>query len=496
MMAQLTAPQRPLLDQLLAGIATAPAVPITDLALDSRNVTPGTLFLACQGHERHGLDYLEQVLAAAPAAIAYEPRGDVAVLSAGVPAIAVPTLRGELGRIARRFFADPSAHLDMTAVTGTNGKTTVAWLLAGALRELGRPAGYIGTLGAGVDTTALGTTGLTTPDSVELSRWLARFLADGAEACALEASSHALAQGRLDGLSIDTAVFTNISHDHLDYHGSFGAYTAAKARLFERRELVARVVNVDDAFGADLAERYNDAWRTSRSPLRSVRPRSVFAERVVANAAGLNLSVRCDGATISLRSPLYGVFNVDNLLAVLAVLVARGAVPSEAAAALGRVGPPPGRMQRVDGVADISVVVDFAHTADALTQALAALRSHSRGRLVCIFGAGGDRDRSKRAPMGAAAARGADRLVITSDNPRHEDPERIIADIVAGVAGDRDTTIEVDRRTAIAAAIRDAEPGDVLLIAGRGHESHQLIGGERIEFDDATVARTALETRR
>ncbi|MEO1035058.1 MAG: UDP-N-acetylmuramoyl-L-alanyl-D-glutamate--2,6-diaminopimelate ligase [Pseudomonadota bacterium] len=495
MMAQQAMSGRPLLDQLFAGIGAAPPIAVTDVTLDSRRVTPGSLFLACQGHEHHGLEFLDQALAAGAVAIAYEPRDDLPVVTGKAVAVPVTDLRTQLGRLARRFFADPSAQLHTSAITGTNGKTTVTWLLAGAWHELGRPAGYIGTLGAGVDSAALSSTGLTTPDVVELSRTLAEFVHDGAEAAALEASSHALDQDRLAGLTIDAAVLTNLGRDHLDYHGSHAAYAAAKAKLFARRELAVRVVNGDDAFGATLAKRFAGSWQTSKDRTRAGDPRHVVAVDIDASVDGLALDINVAGERVTLQSPLFGSFNVDNLLSVLAVLAAAGIEPQQAARALGRVAPPPGRMQRIAGASDITVIVDFAHTADALTVALDALRAHCTGRLICVFGAGGDRDVGKRGPMGEAVAQRADRFIVTSDNPRSENPDAIIDDILRGVPTAVDAMREPDRRTAIERAIDLAQADDIVLIAGRGHETQQIVGDERIPFDDAVVAAAVLEAR-
>lgn len=495
MMAAPASPSRPLLDQLLAGIVSAPAIAVSDITRHSQRVTPGALFIACAGETGHGLDYLEDALRRGAAAVVYEPRSALPLVTGDVPALPVTGLRRELGRLARRFFGDPSSKLAASAVTGTNGKTTVAWLLAGALSELGRPAGYIGTLGAGVDPAALTKTGLTTPDVVELNRALAGFIDDGASAAVLEASSHALSQDRLAGVGIDTAIFTNLGHDHLDYHGTREAYAAAKARLFERRELRTRIINVDDEFGAALAARYGHVLRTTKREADAAGPGMLAATDIHASGAGLDFLVLRDGERARVTSPLLGEFNVDNLLAVLAALVADGVDLQSAAAAVSAVAAPPGRMQRIATNTDLTVVVDFAHTDDALAHALAALRRHCRGKLSVVFGAGGDRDRSKRAPMGAAAAAGADRLYVTSDNPRNESPVAIIDDIVAGIGSHPALIRQVDRRTAIIEAVLDAEPGDVVLVAGRGHEREQIIGTDRVPLHDATVARAALEMR-
>ncbi|MEM1262322.1 MAG: UDP-N-acetylmuramoyl-L-alanyl-D-glutamate--2,6-diaminopimelate ligase [Pseudomonadota bacterium] len=499
MMAQPIAPSGLMLDQLFAGIAigTVPAIPVADLTLDSRRVTPGAVFLACAGHDSHGLDFVADAIARGASAVAYEPQADESTaLALPIPSLRIPSLRPALGRLARRFFADPSAAIAITGITGTNGKTTVAWLLANAYRELGMPAGYIGTLGTGVDLAALSTTDLTTPDVIELTRVLAGFVHDGAEQACIEVSSHALAQGRVDGLSIDTAVLTNFGRDHLDYHGSEAAYRAAKASLFALPSLQTRVVNSDDTLGAVLAARYPSTWRTSFEPSRRTDERSVTVRQIEQTATGMVAEVWVGGMPLTLRTPLLGRFNISNLLNALAVLVACGVDPSDAVAALAGASAPPGRMQRVDSRHDIGVVVDFAHTADALRLALETLRPHTDGKLWCVFGAGGDRDRGKRAPMAYAVGTLADRVIVTSDNPRSEHPGAIVEELVAALPATVHAVAQVDRRMAIFEAIRDAAPGDMVLIAGRGHEQHQRFANHSIDFHDATVAKAALERHR
>ncbi|MEM8983576.1 MAG: UDP-N-acetylmuramoyl-L-alanyl-D-glutamate--2,6-diaminopimelate ligase [Pseudomonadota bacterium] len=498
MMAQRSAPSGLMLDQLFAGItaATAPAIPVTDMTLDSRRVTPGAVFLACEGYSSHGLDHVAEAVARGASAVAFEPRPDDGGVVLPVPSLAIPALRSQLGRLARRFFVDPSAALTVTGITGTNGKTTVAWLLANAYRELGMPAGYIGTLGTGVDLAALSSPELTTPDVIELNRVLAGFVRDGADQACVEVSSHALSQGRIDGLTIDTAVLTNLGRDHLDYHGSEAAYRAAKASLFAVPTLKNRVVNSDDSLGAQLAERYPASWRTSFEPSKRTDERSISVRGIQQTPTGMVAEIWVGGRPLQLRTALLGRFNLSNVMNALAVLVANGVAADAAVDALASIPAPPGRMQRVDAGHDIGVVVDFAHTAEALSLALSTLRRHTHGALWCVFGAGGDRDRGKRVPMAQAVSAAADRVVVTSDNPRSEPPGAIVAELMAALPSGCNAVAQVDRRMAIFEAIRDAASGDIVLIAGRGHEAQQRFADHSIEFDDALVARAALERHR
>jgi len=488
---------RATLDALLAGIAPgAPAVPIIDITLDSRRVTAGALFFALQGTSGHGLDHLRQALEAGAAAVVWEPADNVAAPAGlAVPAVAVPDLRVHLGRIADRWFGEPSARIGVCGVTGTNGKTTVTWLLADALNRLDHACAYLGTLGAGMPD-ALEAAALTTPDVIEVHRRLAAFAELGARHASIEVSSHALDQGRIDGVRLAAAAFTNLSRDHLDYHGSMQAYGEAKAKLLAAPGLAHRVINADDDFGAELCRRYADsALAVTRGGAPSARRRLVVDD-VRLGADGIAFSFSSPLGDGIVRSRLRGDFNVENLAVVLGLLLETGIPADAAAAALGAVEPPPGRLQVV-GEGEPLVIVDYAHTPDALSSVIAALRPHCAGELWCVFGCGGERDPGKR-PLMALAAAAADRVVVTSDNPRGEDPAAIIADIMGGVpdgaAGDAFRVI-ADRRQAIAAAVSEAAPADCVLIAGRGHERFQITASGAHPFSDAAEAHAALTGR-
>ena len=396
--------------------------------------------------------------------------------------------------LADRFFDAPSGALDVIGVTGTNGKTTCAWLLAQALDALGRPAAYLGTLGASFAGERVAGE-MTTPDAITAQRQLAAFRDRGARAVAMEVSSHGLVQGRVAAVRFDAAVFTNLTRDHLDFHGDMQAYGAAKASLFERAQVRLRVFNTDDPFGARLAARPALAGRIACS--REARPAGgegahVFARDIAWHADGTSFTLDSSFGEAPVHTRLLGEFNVDNTLAVLAVLLGSGMTPHAAAHALAEVSAPPGRMESFAGTA--TAVVDYAHSPDALEKALAVLRRHCAGRLTVVFGCGGERDRGKRAVMGGVAARGADAIVLTDDNPRGEDGAAIIADIQAGLGAVPATVIR-DRRQAIEHALLQAREGDVVLVAGKGHESYQLVEGEARPFSDRAVVRGLQQVR-
>ncbi len=497
------------LKAVLGGLVDVPeTLEVSDLTQDSRNVTPGAAFFACRGGRHHGVEFASAAAAAGARAVLWEPAPGVIapVLDGSIVVRAVPNLRAQLGYIADRFFDAPSASLTIAGITGTNGKTTCAWLLAQALERSGHRAAYIGTLGGGA-TDRLTELAATTPDAVTLHRLLARLRAQSFEQVALEVSSHALDQDRCAGVRFHTAVFTNLTRDHLDYHPDMSAYGAAKARLFEWPTLAARVINIDDAFGLELAQtarRRGDAaqlFLTSQHPSEQLTSATeyVCATAVRLHEAGLELQIDTSRGSARLMSRLLGSFNVDNLLTVLAVLLAWDLPLSAACEALSRCSAPPGRLQPEGGAGKPLVLIDYAHTPDALAKALQAARAHCRGRLVCVFGAGGDRDPGKRVEMGRIAARGADLLVVTDDNPRTEDPARIIAAIVQGIeqAGALARARVVhDRAAAIRSALAGARAGDVVLVAGKGHEDYQVIGTERRPFSDASAVRQALSAWR
>ncbi len=462
--------------------------PIADLTLDSRSVIPGGLFLACQGIRHHGLAFAEQAVARGAAAIAWEPVKGVTPPALPIPLVAVENLGRNAGLIANRFFGLPSEQMAVTGVTGTNGKTSVSSFIAQALGAANVKCGVIGTLGAGFPG-ALQPGDYTTPDAVELHRQLAMLKGLGATAVAMEVSSHALDQGRAVAVNFDHAVFTNLSRDHLDYHGDMQAYGEAKRQLFDWAGLRAAIVNADDPFGRDLlddvAGRVETTAYSVNGPVAGVG--NLVAHALSANADGFRFTLEQGEERVPVTSRLLGVFNVQNILAAIGALLAHGMSLGEAVAAIADVEAVPGRMERFGGGDLPLVIVDYAHTPDALKQALIAARQHTSGKLIVVFGCGGDRDWGKRPFMGEIAERHADMHIITNDNPRGEDPQEIVTQIRAGLKSPRKMPVILDREEAIRAALNVAEAGDCVLVAGKGHEDYQIIGDERLPFSDREV---------
>jgi UDP-N-acetylmuramoyl-L-alanyl-D-glutamate--2,6-diaminopimelate ligase len=461
--------------QLFARLAAEGAM-IAGLAADSRRCAPGVAFFAYPGEAADGRAYIDEAVRRGAAAVLWDKGGFAWRDEWRVPNAGVADLKQQAGALAAQFYGRPSEALWICGVTGTNGKTSCSQWIAAALGRRGAKTGVIGTLGAGFPR-ALSPLGNTTPDAIEIQRLLKEMRGQGAEAVAMEVSSHGLSQGRLKGVSFDCALFTNLSHDHLDYHGTMQAYGEAKAKLFETEGLETAVLNLDDAMGLRLAQ--------------LVRSRGL---RVIgygfASAAATAVDEYLPASMLAGdHTRQVGGFNVANALGVLGCLLAFGLPAKEAIALIADLPPVPGRMERVAD--EPLVVVDYAHTPDAIEKVLQALRpvAASRGgRLAIVFGAGGDRDPSKRPLRGAVAKRLADRVLVTSDNPRGEDPLKIIGQI--GLAES-----EVDRAVAIERMILAAAPNDVVLIAGKGHESYQEIAGQRLPFSDSAVARDAVAMR-
>ncbi|MEM6640327.1 MAG: UDP-N-acetylmuramoyl-L-alanyl-D-glutamate--2,6-diaminopimelate ligase [Pseudomonadota bacterium] len=481
------------LSELLDGVAQGdvPPIDVTGLADDSRQVRPGALFLAAAGLQRHGLEFVEQALAAGAAAVAYEPGSDHPVPNG---AVCVPSLSRRRGRIAARFYEHPSRRMRLCGVTGTNGKTTTVHLLARASRLLGLKCAHMGTLGFGLNE-PLTPSPLTTPDVLTVHRRLAFLLRQGAQHVAMEVSSHALDQGRVDDVLFDTAVFTNLSRDHLDYHKTVQAYVSAKQKLFAWPNLRHAVMNVDDPIGARTARALPPgvaltAVGTSADAFEAAN-RWIAPRDVVATGNGLTVTLATSEGEASIQSPLLGRFNAYNLMQAMGVLTSWGASMSDAASALGTVASPSGRMETHGGGTQPLMVIDYAHTPDALVSALGALRDHTAGRLVCVFGCGGDRDRGKR-PLMAAAAAAADHAIVTDDNPRHEDPDGIVADIVDGFGPDDSFEVCRDRAQAVGRAAASCGPCDVVLVAGKGHEGVQIVGSTRLPMSDRDLVADAL----
>lgn len=479
------------------------------LRTDSRKVQPGDGFIAWPGAAVDGRSFVAAALQAGAGACLVEAVDAEAFTLPTDKVQSFQNLKAATGPIAAEYFDHPSQDIAVLAVTGTNGKTSTAWWLAQALSALQgdtqMPCGMIGTLGVGRPPAAgaardpaqgeVVSTGLTTPDPVQLQSALRRFADEGLKACAMEASSIGIEEGRMDGTQIRVALFTNFTQDHLDYHGSMDAYWQAKRRLFAWPGLQSVVLNVDDLRGAELAHALTqstlDVWTVST--LRSAR---LQARNLVYQASGMSFEVAEGGTSLTVNTQLIGSYNVSNLLGVLAAMRALGVPLVDAVQACSQLQPVPGRMECLGGVNQPLVAVDYAHTPDALEHALDALRPMVQargGKLWCVFGCGGDRDTSKRPLMGAIAAKLADQVVVTSDNPRSEKPEAIIAHILLGLPARNAVVVQSDRAQAIAQTLAQAAAQDVVLIAGKGHESTQEIAGVKTAFSDVTHAALALQ---
>jgi len=487
-----------------AVVAHGPDVDVSGIATDSRAVRPGDVFFALAGRRTDGRRHAAEAVARGARALVAETLVDVD----GVTRIVTDAVRPLLGLAAARLAGDPSAGVVLAGVTGTNGKTTTTWLLEAIWRAAGHRPGVIGTIAYRYDGTSRPAP-FTTPEAPALQGLLAEMRSAGTTHVAMEVSSHALALDRVAGTRFDAAVFTNLTRDHLDFHGTLDAYLAAKARLFlemlpagGKADPVA-VVNADDPAGATLLARVG-----TRAVGYAVRARAaVRPAGVESTLAGMRGRLDLGGRTVPFACRLVGAPHLENVLAAAATAWALGVPPDAIVAGLAAAAPPPGRLEQIAGPG-FTVVVDYAHSPDALARCLAVLRPLTSGRLITVFGCGGDRDRGKRPLMGEAAARASDVVVLTSDNPRTEAPERIIADVEAGIratdlprlaapAGDgRGWLVEPDRRTAIALAVRAARPGDLVLVAGKGHEDYQIVGTEKRHFDDREeVARALRELR-
>lgn len=498
-----------------------PALEIRHLSLDSRKVEAEGLFLACAGRRSHGLARLDEACERGARAVLWEPAAGVEAPQsrANVFMAPLPELSRHASEIAARFFGAPSEHLTAIGITGTNGKTTCSWLVADALNRLGRRTAYQGTLGSGVPGETLQVAEYTTLDAVALQQRLAELREAGADSIAMEVSSHALDQHRAAAVRFKIAAFTNLTRDHLDYHGTMDAYGAAKARLFAVTSLTDRVFNVDDSFGAELAARYaadaevtGTLWLVARQSAgfaaiarcRALKPeiRALIARDLQRSTRGLTFVLEesaledlalvdsaATTATHLIELPLIGEFNVDNALLAFAMLRALGFTGEAIAAALQSCSAPQGRMQAFVVPQHGMAIVDYAHTPDALIKALRAARGHCKGRLHLVFGCGGDRDAGKRAIMGRVAAEMADRVILTDDNPRSEAPAAIVADIRGGIESQIDLQVIHERAAAIITALQTAAVDDVVLIAGKGHEEYQIIGAERRAFSDSAVVR-------
>lgn len=481
------------LAELLAEIVEVPVeLEISGLALDSRSVQPGFAFIAVNGASQHGMAHADQALRNGAAAVIYDPAGggrEGAERLSHAVALPIPDLSEKLGLLAARFYQWPSRAMTMIGVTGTNGKTSCSQFLTQALPE----CGVIGTMGWGSWARLRGTLN-TTPDALTLQDILQQLCDEGKKTVIMEVSSHGLEQGRVNGVAFNGALFTNLSRDHLDYHGSMEDYLAAKICLFRWPGLEFAVLNLDDGYTTEIAGAIGPAvkkWGFTAAAADKAGMEVVRAENIVHSLDGIRFDACWRERKVRIDTSIAGSFNLENLLAVLTVLLALKVPLEQAAKRLAELQPVSGRMENFGGHDRPAVFVDYAHSPDALEKLLAGLKPHCRGKLRVVFGCGGDRDKGKRAQMGAAAERWADDVVLTDDNPRTEKPEAIVNDILAGCGSDKVAVIH-DRKQAIETVVNRAQQEDCIVVAGKGHEHYQEVKGVRLPFSDQQVVRLAL----
>jgi len=478
------------LNELLEGwVDDAAAVRLTGIGLDNRNIEVGEAFVAVKGHVGHGLDYARLAVAAGAVAVIHDGQHEVPEL--GVPCVKVTGLGSKLGELASRFYAAPSEQMTIAGVTGTNGKTSVAHFLAQSWQRVYGNSGMVGTLGYGpADNLQSGQR--TTPDALRMQHVLADCVKAGVERLAMEVSSHALQQHRPQTVQFDAAIFTNLSRDHLDYHHDMASYAAAKRLLFTDYAPSFAIINLDDRYGRKWFGELNGGMQMLSFGLEEGAELRAQVRSMDIN--GMTIHINGPWGSEEVRTCLFGEFNASNLLACAGTLALLGMPWHQVLHQLELMQPVPGRMMRMGGEPGQPVVViDYAHTPDALECALRAVRSHLDGKLVCVFGCGGNRDKGKRPQMGRAAELLADDVVVTTDNPRFESANKIIEDVLAGLKAPGKVTVEPDRELAIQNAIANCSPGDVVLVAGKGHETWQEIGGQRIPFSDEATILNALE---
>ncbi|GAB2197143.1 UDP-N-acetylmuramoyl-L-alanyl-D-glutamate--2,6-diaminopimelate ligase [Sessilibacter sp. MAH4] len=489
------------LSELLADIsnlvlpeATAKICP-KDLVSDSRKISVGDVFVALAGHQFDGRNYIEQAIHSGAVAVLSEADTKERIKDVGdVSVIEIPNLLQKISFIAAKFFEFPAKSLSIFGVTGTNGKTTCSQLYANARNLLKQPCGVIGTLGAGIFGNTLTSTGFTTPDAISAQRYIAQ-MSKNISFLSLEVSSHSLDQYRVDSLNFTSALFTNLSRDHLDYHGSMENYIAAKQKLFLRPELQNAIFNIDDSVGETLAAHYQGS--ATRLTYSVENPKAdVYVKNARYHSSGVEGVLVTPTGQSAFSSALIGEFNLSNLLGVIATLLAEDVSFEQVLSVIPELRPVAGRMEVVDNDLRLpTVIVDYAHTPDGLAKALAATRVHCNGELICIFGCGGDRDRGKRKEMAAIAEQYSDQIIVTNDNPRTESPQQIVGDIFEGFQYPENVIVELDRKSAIRKAIEIAQVQDTVLIAGKGHEDYQIVGTERLNHLDSAVAREILSQR-
>lgn len=493
------------LKELLNGLSVAeylPEIEVKGLALDSRKVEPGFIFVALEGQFDHGLAYAEAAIARGAVAVLCDSKFDqycqqiLSKLMTRVICIPVNGLQNKLGEFVNKFYAEPSRELYVTGVTGTDGKTSVSHFIAQAMNHDGDLSAVIGTLGNGLISNMEESTH-TTPDVISLHEMMAEYLQAGITSVAMEVSSHGLDQQRVSGIDFDVAVLTNLTRDHLDYHGDLNAYKQAKKKLFVETRSHSLVLNADDEFGLEL---YSELKAEKKIWLYGFNESLVkqsdlyaYASNVEYSNDGMSFMLNTSHGTAEVKVQLFGKFNISNVLACVCVLLQRGVNFNHVIKRIEKIHTVAGRMQLISQTGKATVVVDYAHTPEALSQALKSMKSHARGKIICVFGCGGDRDSGKRPLMAQAAEKLSDLVILTNDNPRNESPENIIDDIKQGISNELQLIVEMDRRKAIKQAVKLAGEKDIVLIAGKGHEQYQIIANEKIPFSDVEVAIECLE---
>lgn len=478
------------LSTLLQGLYSFPeenSLDITGLSLDSRQVAPGELFMACLGSQKDGRQFIQDAIQKGAKAVLAES-DEPLYFDNGVPVISIPGLRQQVSEIAAKFYGYPAKSIEMIGVTGTNGKTSCSHFVAEALQHLSIPCGIIGTLGIGLHG-ELQATSLTTPDAVTLQKTLASFLKKGVKHVAMEVSSHSIDQGRIASIPFKAGIFTNLTRDHLDYHGTMEAYGAAKRKLFDNPLLKYSIINQDDSFGREMLGSLSGDNHFSYG---ISHPGQVSADHISLHLSGMAAHIVSPWGEGKLQLSLIGQFNLHNILAVLATLCVLDIPFTDALASLSHISPVSGRMQAFGGGDKPLVIVDYSHTPDSLEKALSALRPHCQGQLHCVFGCGGDRDKGKRPLMAKIAEQYADSVVVTDDNPRTEDPDAITTDIFQGFNHPERVILQHDRSKAIRDVIQYAKMGDCILIAGKGAETYQQIGDQKIPFSDIEKVKESL----
>jgi len=490
------------LSLVLEGFQVLPSeydVKVNNLVLDSRKVMQGDLFIAINGEEVNGIDYINAAVKAGAVAVLWDSPVDSipyswSSINKNVPVIAVVNLKEKLGELVSRFYNEPSRKLDIVGVTGTNGKTSCVNFIAQALAD-DKKCGLIGTLGTGIyPEIAKGTH--TTPDVITVHKTLSDFVRQNASHSAIEVSSHALTQGRVDAVQFNTAIFTNLTQDHLDYHGTMDAYLNEKLKLFQLSELQKAIINSDDPGAGDVIAAAKGKKVITYSTKDSNTTADLFASNIQFNNDITKFVLNTQKGSVSVETYLVGDFNISNLLAVSAYLIEQGYSLELISQKIKSMKPVEGRMQKIETPGAATIIIDFAHTPDALEKVLKTLREKFSGKLTCVFGCGGERDKEKRSQMGSIAEEYADLIVLTNDNPRGESAEAIVSQIEQGIVNKENVIIELDRKKAIAKAIGNTATTGCVLIAGKGHENYQIIGHKKINFSDVDAAREVLRNKR